>query len=265
MSESTRAPTADPTGDATERFSGRADAYAAARPGYPQAIAAELIRVFGLPADAVVADLGSGTGLSCEPFLRAGLTVIGVEPNDAMRRAGERQLAAFGGFRSVKGTAEATTLADASADLVIAAQAAHWFDAQAARREARRILKRPPHAALIWNDRASRGDPFSEGYEQLLHDHGVDYDEVRHRHAHHDLVAEFFGHADYREARFPNPTALDFDTLAQRLNSASYVPPESSPAHAPMIAALRRLFDATQREGRVTMIYDTRVFFADIG
>jgi hypothetical protein len=250
----------------TERFSDRAQAYAAARPGYPREIAAELIRAFALPRDAVVADLGSGTGLSCEPFLRAGLTVIGVEPNDAMRAAGDQQLASFAAFRSVKGTAEATGLPDASVDLVIAAQAAHWFEPRAAGAEARRILKCPPHAALIWNDRVSTGDAFAEGYEALLVEHGDDeYARVRHRHAHHDLVAAFFGHAGYRELRFANPTELDFDTLAQRLNSASYVPKADTPGYAPMMAALRRLFDATQRDGRVAMVYETRVFCGEIG
>lgn len=250
------------TDKATERFSDRADAYAAARPGYPAAIATELVRVFDLPATTVVADLGSGTGLSCEPFLHAGLAVIGVEPNDAMREAGDRQLAGFPRFRSVKGAAEATTLPEASVGLVIAAQAAHWFDARAAGREANRIC-RPPRAALIWNDRRSVGDPFSEGYEQLLVDFGIDYEKIRHRHAHQDLVTEFFGHSHYREARFPNPTSLDFDTLVLRLNSASYVPQEGSPTYAPMIETLRSLFDATQRAGRVTMIYDTRVFYGE--
>jgi hypothetical protein len=251
--------------DATERFSDRADAYAAARPGYPQQIATELIRTFDLPAGAVVADLGSGTGLSCEPFLRAGLRVIGVEPNDAMRAAGDRQLAAFTDFRSVKGTAEATTLPAASVDLVIAAQAAHWFEPHEAGREARRILRLQPHAALIWNDRVSAGDPFSGGYEALLVEYGGDeYARVRHRHAHHDLVAAFFGHLEHRELRFANPTALDFDTLAQRLNSASYVPKADTPAYAPMMAALRRLFDATQADGRVSMVYETRVFAGQV-
>lgn len=252
-------------GAPTERFSDRAQAYAAARPGYPQDIATALLRAFDLPPDAVVADLGSGTGLSCEPFLRAGLAVIGVEPNDAMRAAGDRQLASFGAFRSVKGTAEATTLPDASVDLVIAAQAAHWFEPRAAGQEAMRILKRPPHAALVWNDRAARGDAFAEGYEALLVEHGgEEYARVRHRHAHHDLVAAFFGHAGYRELRFANPTALDFETLAQRLVSASYVPTPDKPGHAPMMAALRLLFDATQRDGRVTMVYETRVFLGDL-
>ncbi|GMV59412.1 MAG: hypothetical protein AMXMBFR72_25100 [Betaproteobacteria bacterium] len=245
----------------TERFTDRAASYARARPGYPDAIAPMLARELALPAGAVVADLGSGTGLSCEPFLRAGFQVIGVEPNDAMRAAGDRQLAAYPRFRSVAGTAEATTLPDASVDLVIAAQAFHWFDVPRARAESLRIAKRPARAALIWNDRIATGSPFAEGYEQLLLDFGIDYAKIRHRHAHEESVTEFFGGPVWREQRFANPTELDWDTLVERLNSASYVPKPDAPAYAPMLARLRELFDAGQRDGRIVMAYDTRVFF----
>lgn len=244
----------------TERFSDRADAYAAARPGYPQAAASALIERFALGAGAQVADLGSGTGLSCLPFLRAGLAVIGVEPNAAMRVAGERELAAYPRFRSVAGRAEATGLADASVDLVIAAQAAHWFDAPAAGREAIRICRRPPRAALIWNDRQDRGDAFAEGYEALLAEHGIDYAAIRHRHGQAELVAAFFGGGVYEELRFDNPTWLDWDTLLKRSESSSYVPAPGTPGNTPLRAALRRLFDATQVDGRVPMRYTTRVF-----
>jgi SAM-dependent methyltransferase len=284
--------------DSTTRFSDRVDAYVAARPGYPPELAPMLRRVFGLRDGAVVADIGSGTGLSCAPFLQAGLRVIGVEPNDAMRAAGDAYLTAHRSasgradaalaeqasenaaisartlagasavsaplFSSVKGTAEATTLGAHSVDLLIAAQAFHWFDIQAARAEALRILKRPAHVALFWNDRISRGSAFAEGYEALLLEFGTDYAEVRHRHGQDDLVAEFFAHRDFRLAVLPNPTVLDFPTLALRLNSASYVPREGTPTYAPMMARLRALFDASQRNGRVVMDYDTRVFFAPL-
>jgi len=250
-----------PAADSTERFTSRAGDYAAARPGYPPEIATTLVAELRLAPAAVVADIGSGTGLSCEPFLRAGLTVIGVEPNEAMRVEGDRQLAAFPRFRSVAGTAEATTLPDASVDLLTAAQAFHWFDIQPARAEALRISRRPPHAALIWNDRVSHGSAFAEGYEQLLLDFGIEYTKIKHRHAHEDSVAAFFGHRDFRVATFDNPTVLDWPTLVARVNSASYVPKADHPDYAPMSARLRQLFDESQRDGRVTMDYVTRVFY----
>ena len=67
---------------ATERFSDRADAYVRGRPTYPQAIVEQLQKVGALKPGQTVVDLGVGTGLSAEPFLRSGYMVIGVEPNE---------------------------------------------------------------------------------------------------------------------------------------------------------------------------------------
>jgi SAM-dependent methyltransferase len=251
-------------GDPTRRFTDRVDAYVAARPGYPDAIATLLARELPLAPGATVADLGCGTGLSCLPFLRAGFAVIGVEPNTAMRAAGEKFLAAQGNFRSVAGKAEVTTLAEASVDLVIAAQAAHWFDLPLARAEALRISRRPAWAALIWNDRDSTGTPFAVGYEQMLRDFGIEYEKILHRHGPEETVAPYFGHREYRAATLTNPTLLDYPTLVARVNSASYMPQPDSPAYAPMLARLQQLFDASEQGGKVGMDYVTRVFFGAI-
>jgi SAM-dependent methyltransferase len=250
--------------NSTERFTDRVDAYVAARPSYPDPIAPLLAREYGLKAQAVVADIGCGTGLSCVPFLRAGFAVIGVEPNDAMRAAGEKFLAGKGDFRAVAGTAESTTLPVASVDLVVAAQAAHWFKLQPARAEARRILRYPTIAALIWNDRDATSTPFARDYEQLLQDFGVDYERIRHRHSAEEVVGGFFGHERYRESTLPNPTSLDWPTLVARVLSASYMPQPDSAAYAPMEKKLRELFDAAQAGGKVTMNYVTRVFHGEI-
>ena len=70
-----------------------------------------------------------------------GCTVHGVEPNKEMREAAEGLLAGYANFRSVNGTAEATTLADQSVDFVTAAQAFHWFKPAPTRAEFTRILR----------------------------------------------------------------------------------------------------------------------------
>lgn len=248
----------------TERFSDRAAAYAAARPSYPEAVALDLKKQFALTEGAWVADLGSGTGLSSLPFLRAGFSVIGVEPNAAMRAIAEKDLAAHARFSSANGTAEASTLAPHSVDLVIAAQAAHWFDAERARLEALRILRRPAWAALIWNERASEGSAFAEGYEQLLRDFGVDYLQVRQRHACAPLIEIFFGGAVTREQHYAHELALSFDLLHALLESASYLPRAGQPAYAEMMQALQTLFDDHAVQGQVRMQYVARVFAAEI-
>src|SRR6266480_5260535 len=127
--------------DPKQRFSNRVADYRRYRPGYPPAVL-DLLRIeCGLRADHIIADMGSGTGLLSQLFLKNGHRVFGVEPNRQMREAGEEFLHRFEEFTSVPGSAEATTLGDASIDFVTAAQAFHWFERQAARREFRRILK----------------------------------------------------------------------------------------------------------------------------
>ena len=111
-----------------ERFSNRVENYVRYRPGYPKEILELLKRECGLDSDAVIADIGSGTGKLSEIFLENGNIVIGVEPGAGMRAAAESILASHPNFQSVVGTAEATTLANSSVDFIVAGQAFHWFD-----------------------------------------------------------------------------------------------------------------------------------------
>lgn len=97
-----------------KRFSDRVANYVRYRPGYPEAIIDLMHHEIGLSSASVIADIGSGTGISAKLFLDAGCTVFGVEPNREMREAAEQTLSARPGFRSVDGTAQATTLPDIS-------------------------------------------------------------------------------------------------------------------------------------------------------
>src|SRR5688572_21518475 len=164
----------------TTRFTGRADDYVRARPTYPDTLVDVLEAGLGLTPRAVLADVGAGTGLSAEPFLRRGYSVFCVEPNAEMRAAAERQLTRHAGFRSVAGSAEATGLDAHSVDGVVVAQAFHWFEADAAKAEFTRIL-RDGCVALLWNTRRTAGSSFLEGYERVLQEFGTDYAAIKQR------------------------------------------------------------------------------------
>src|SRR5262245_49376869 len=114
--------------DSKQRFSNRVEDYVRCRPGYPAAVLDVLCEECGLRPESVVADIGSGTGLLAQMFLENGNLVYGVEPNAAMREAGEQWLERYPHFCSVAGSAEATTLPDAGVDFVVVGQAFHWFD-----------------------------------------------------------------------------------------------------------------------------------------
>ncbi len=248
----------------TERFNNRADAYTKGRPTYPQAIVERLQSVSALRTGSTVIDVGVGTGLSAQPFLRAGYTVIGVEPSGEMRAAGDLQLREFSNYRSVAGTAEGTTLPDATADLVIAGQTFHWFDVALAAQEARRILRPGGWAALIWNDRQTADTAFLAGYEALLRTHGIDYEKVAHRHVDEEAIVRFFAPAHAAVATFDNPRELDLEDLMALAASASYLPAPGDARHAALQAALSALFDAQAHGGKVRMMYRTRMHYARI-
>ncbi|MCB1121892.1 MAG: methyltransferase domain-containing protein, partial [Verrucomicrobiae bacterium] len=142
------------------RFSNRVDNYVRYRPHYPDALVKTLEEQRVLQGGSIVADVGSGTGISTELFLKKGYSCIGVEPNRDMRLAAERELRAYPAFTSAEGSAEETGLEENSVDLVIAGQAFHWFDQQASKLEFNRILKTGGHVALLWNKRNTEGSAF---------------------------------------------------------------------------------------------------------
>ena len=245
----------------TERFSNRVADYVRYRPGYPPALLDWLHRDIGIPATTPVADIGAGTGISTRLFLDAGHPVIAVEPNVAMRAAAENWLAAgHPQLAFVAGTAEATTLGDASVGLVSAAQAFHWFDTEALRPEWRRILRPGGMALVYWNSRLLDSSPFLSAYEQLLLDYGTDYGAVAERYQDDATMRAWSGDGLRGQVRLPNTQYLDFDGLRGRLLSSSYAPPAGHPRHAPMLDALRGLFDTHAVDGRVAFEYQTRAF-----
>jgi SAM-dependent methyltransferase len=244
--------------DSTQRFTSRVDDYVKYRPRYPAAVLDVLRGRIGLGTDWQVADIGSGTGISAELFLSSGNRVFAVEPNEAMRGAAERLLGANVNFKNINGTAEGTTLANLSIDLIVAAQAFHWFNIDAFRAESLRILKPGSWALLMWNDRQTTGSAFLDDYENLLAEFGTDYKQIQHRNLGPSHMRQYFG-GDCELMEIPTAQQFDFTGLRGRLTSSSYVPQESAPKFDAMIAALRALFDRHAVNGKVVMTYQTQL------
>ena len=247
----------------TERFSSRADHYARYRPDYPAAAVALLAARCGLRPGTVVAELGSGTGILTRHLLARGAQVLAVEPNQAMRATAEAALQGEPGFHSVPGSAEATTLAAASVDLIVAAQAFHWFDVERARAEALRVVRPGGWAALLWNERVRAGDPFMDDYEKLLREHAAEYAAITASRADEPAMRRFLG-GEMQAAYFPNAQRLDLAGLWGRVQSASYAPEPGSAQYEPLQRGLAQLFARHAREGCVRYPYETRVYFAPL-
>jgi SAM-dependent methyltransferase len=233
-------------------FTGKTDDYDRFRPDYPDA--ATRLVLDGLPVAPLVADIGSGTGISSRAFARAGARVIGIEPNDDMRR--RAALAAAPPHGSIEwraGSADVTGLAPASVDLVVCAQSYHWFDPMVVLPEFRRILKRPGRLALLWNIREPR-DAFSVEYEGIIDEARVAAERggrwcPRERSAD-PAVGGWFG--GVRRAMFPNPQRRTLNDLLGRARSTSAFP-VSGAMRDELEARIATLFAHHAKNGYVTL------------
>jgi SAM-dependent methyltransferase len=121
-----------------ERFAAVAGEYERGRPDYPPAVVDLLKRELRLESDSRVLDLAAGTGKLTRALLAAGLDVVAVEPQAALR---EPLAASVGGERVRDGLAESIPLPDASVAAVTVADAINWFDQPAALIEIARVLQ----------------------------------------------------------------------------------------------------------------------------
>ena len=249
--------------DPVERFSNRVANYVKYRPHYPAEIVGYLAEKCGLTTDSVIADIGCGTGISFRIFLENGNSVIGVEPNAAMRQAAGEYLAAFPKFELVDATSTETSLPENSVDFVVAAQAFHWFDPEKTRTEFHRILKPGGHIVLMWNERQLDSTPFLVDYEALLIKYAYDYGNVRHENIGTDQLSDFF-RTEYAAATFPNHQDFDFEGIKGRMLSSSYMPNESDAVFVDMVKELRSLFAKHAENGRIRVLYDTNVYSSQV-
>jgi SAM-dependent methyltransferase len=240
--------------DSTQRFSDRVEDYVRYRPDYP----ADILSALHVSPDWAVADIGSGTGISTELFLRAGCQVYAVEPNEEMRAKAEELLSHYPGFVSIAGTAEAAGLPAASFDLIIAGQAFHWFDPVQTREEMVRISRPGAVVALIWNERLMEL-PFEKEYEELILGYAGDYRTINHKNITDRQIGKFFHPADFVLQQFQNGQDFDFDGLKGRLLSSSYIPKEGEKFEA-MIRDLEKLYQRYAVNGKVRVRYDTKMY-----
>lgn len=133
-----------------QAFGGAGDAYERGRPTYPPDAVAWMAMSLGIDADATVVDLAAGTGKFTRVLSPFAPRLLALEPLEGMWR---HLHAASPDLPAAAATAERIPLRNQSVDAVTVAQAFHWFRAEEALAEIRRVLRPGGRLGLVWNRR----------------------------------------------------------------------------------------------------------------
>jgi len=248
------------------QYSRTVEYYSRYRPRYPQALIGWVRNECTLLPEHIVADIGSGTGQMTELFLKNGNLVYSIEPNSDMRRVAERELRAYSNLKSLDATAEATTLPDYSVDLITVGNAFHWFNHSQTRKEFFRILKPQGWVILAWNLERNNGTLFAIAFEhfwQKFIDPAAQFQRAGER-RHSDYITQFFGADHLREISFDNYQVCDFEALKGVTLSFLKSPQPDDPRYPVMLDELKALFSQHQKNGAVTLEYDTSVTYGQL-
>jgi hypothetical protein len=112
----------------------------------------------------------------------------------------------------------------------------------------------------MWNSRDD-ASAFQQDYERFVLEFGTDYSEIRHQNITDEALAAFYAPAQMLAAQFKQAQVVDFDGLAGRVLSSSYMPGPGHPRHEAMLAGLRRLFDAYSAGATVSLDLLTQVYY----
>lgn len=141
--------TPDHAHSAALSFGGVADAYDRGRPTYPREAAAWLTAETACS----VLELGAGTGKLTEQLVALGHDVHATDPDAAMLAKLQERLPEV---RTSQASAEEIPAGDRTYDVVVSAQAFHWFDLDRALPEIARVLRSAGRLSLVWNQRDER-------------------------------------------------------------------------------------------------------------
>jgi SAM-dependent methyltransferase len=241
--------------DPTERFSGRVGAYVKYRQGYPDTLIPLIEKLAKLTAHSLIADVGCGTGILAEAFLKRGYDVLGVEPNQEMRESAERRLHRFARFMSVAGSAESTGLQPSSIDLVTVGRAFHWFNTGRALAEFARILKPDGWGVIVWNRR--KASSFMSSYDSLLQTYCDDYHEMR---SARDRQRELLDELGFCLVTLEHSDSCTLEQLLGRFLSLSVTPDPQHSKFQPMLRGIETLFSEHEVQGHVRFEYDTLIY-----
>lgn len=245
----------------TEKFTGKGQIYAKARPKYAPELFSYLKEKLALTSATTIADIGSGTGIFTEQLLDQGYHVYAVEPNQDMRRQAEKNLGKRANFVSIAGDAENTTLPANSVDYVTAAQAFHWFDQARFRQKCQRILKADGKVIIVYNSRIADAI-CNQKLAALLKQYCPNFHGFSNGIAAVDCRQFFTGNCDTFQTE--NDQEYTRQGFVNRTLSSSYSLKAGDKNYEQFVAAVGKLFDQLAQDGKLLVPMKTEAYIGKI-
>jgi SAM-dependent methyltransferase len=132
-------------------FDQDASLYEEVRPGYPNALFEDIIKLSKIPEDGRILEIGCGTAQATLPFAERGYAIHCIELGANLAAIAKRKLSAYPKVQVSVGNFEEYPLEERTFDLVISATAFHWIDPEVGYRKAAEVLKPGGALALFWN------------------------------------------------------------------------------------------------------------------
>lgn len=252
--------------DNTEKFTGKANIYEQYRPSYGTEVYDFIIDKFNLPKDCIIADIGAGTGKFSKGFIERGVETYCVEPNVGMKAIMDNRYEAYPNYHGFNGNAESTGLGDGQIDCITVAQAFHWFDRQAFKKEAQRILKENGKVVLVWNTRDEDAPINKELY-------GIDKEFCPSfqgftggiKGVNTTQFEDFYKQGSCEVKVFDNNVVFDSqEAFIGRCLSSSYALVERDNRYAEYVQALKALYGRFQQNDKLAVKHNTVVYWGEI-
>ena len=245
----------------TNRFDGKAEIYAKARPKYAAAFFDYLKNTLKISGGSFFADIGSGTGILTEQLLQCGYRVFAVEPNSDMRKKAEERLSENRDFVSVNGSDGNMNLPDNSVDCIMAAQAFHWFDPDAFRRECRRVLRPGGTVILVYNSRDEKAE-CTKAIAKLRHKYNSEFHGFSNGMNDKKCEEFFFGNCSIFRA--DNTQIYDRQGYINRVLSSSYSLSEGDDRYAEYQKEINEIFDRYSRDRFIAVPTETVAYIGTV-
>ncbi len=233
----------------------RASLYEKYRLPYSSQAPADLLDYIG-PVQ-IMADIGAGNGQLTRLFADRCARIYAVEPEPAMRQVASTALADWSGIQVLAGSAEQTTLADDSLDLIVVGNAYHRFRPEACD-ELRRILKPSGWIALF--SYASTNDAL----EDMLSDKLAALKDAARRveRVWHGMPMEsLFGKGKIHKRSYRQSRTDDWAAFFGAARAWLEAPEPGDQEFKPFETLYREVFEKFAVNGAIKLEYETQVAF----